>query len=475
MKSPRIALIVDHPLRDLSGLVLLARQLALEGAQVFFVPMYCQDREIFTLQPDFVLLNYLRKNNEAFVSKLAEAGIQYGILDTEGGFYGDMRGYSEVLSYRSDLYQKIRCNLIWGERMMKFWQEDFPHAHRLILTGLPRFDFYSPRYRNLKLDFLSDNFKQKPMLLINTKVAIANPLFVSLEQEIDLYRHKLKMPEEKIQFYLKVGRESIADTIELTKQVAQSFPQSQVVLRPHPHENHKTYETALNGESANISVHREGSVTPWILQSSVILHRQCTTAIEAALAGKPALAPLWVRTSSFAPDAEEVSFLVKTPEEMNELIQTALSTSGLSQTVKQKDSLEKIINTWLYKMDGQSHIRAAQAVLESIDPHQKINSARADDLIFKTFASRSGLKGQAYDLFNRLGQSIPAILWKVESQRLKKWASTQKYFTPQDIRNWSDPLSTLEGGKFEISWAVEDAEYKAHYPGRAVKMKLLTN
>ncbi|MGZ5278665.1 MAG: surface carbohydrate biosynthesis protein, partial [Pseudobdellovibrionaceae bacterium] len=373
MKSPRIALIVDHPLRDLSGLVLIARQLAQAGAHVFFVPMYCQDREIFTLQPDFVLLNYLRKNNEAFVTKLAEAGIQYGIMDTEGGFYGDMKGYSDYLSYRGDLYEKMRCNLAWGQRMLDFWTKEFPHKHPIVMTGLPRFDFYSPAYRTLKLDFLPESFKKNPMLLVNTKVAIANPLFVSLETEIDLYRNKLKMPEEKIQFYLKVGRESIEDTIALSKKLAIDFRQSHVVVRPHPHENHKTYEGPLVSEqNPNISVHREGSVTPWILQSSVVIHRQCTTAIEAALAGKPAIAPLWVRTSAFAPDAEEVSFLVNRPEEMNELIQSALSPSGLTPTGQQKQNLERIIETWLDRMDGQSHVRAANAILESIDPKQKL-------------------------------------------------------------------------------------------------------
>ncbi len=472
MKRPRIALIVDHPLRDLSGLVLIARQLAQAGADVFFVPMYCQDREIFTLQPDFVLLNYLRKNNESFVTKLAETGIQYGIMDTEGGFYGDMKGYSDYLSYRADLYEKISCNLVWGQRMLDFWTKEFPHRHKIALTGLPRFDFYSSAYQNLKLDFLPAEFKKDPLLLVNTKVAIANPLFVSLETEIDLYRNKLKMPEEKIQFYLRVGRESIEDTIAFSKRLASDFRQAHIVVRPHPHENHKTYEgPLLSSQNPNISVHREGSVTPWILQSSVILHRHCTTAIEAALAGKPAIAPMWVRTSAFAPDAEEVSFLAQTPGEMNELIHSALSPTGLAQTARQKSNLEKIIDTWLYRMDGQSHVRAANAILESFNHGQQLNEKMADSLIFKTFANRSGLKGQAYNALNLLGQAAPSMLWKIENQRMRKWSSTQKYFTPKDIQNWSNPVSALQGGDFEIIWASEKEQYKAGYPGRAVLMR----
>ena len=40
--KPHVCLIVDNPLRDLEGLVLLGRQLAAKGATVTLVPMYEQ-------------------------------------------------------------------------------------------------------------------------------------------------------------------------------------------------------------------------------------------------------------------------------------------------------------------------------------------------------------------------------------------------------------------------------------------------
>jgi hypothetical protein len=85
--APRIALTVDNPYRDLAGLVLVAWRLCQAGATCFLVPMNLQGAEIWPLMPDFVLLNYLRTNNEELARYMMEVGIQVGVLDTEGGIF----------------------------------------------------------------------------------------------------------------------------------------------------------------------------------------------------------------------------------------------------------------------------------------------------------------------------------------------------------------------------------------------------
>src|SRR5687767_9150595 len=101
MDNPRIALIVDHPLRDLGGLCLVAWELARSGAEVYLVPFNLQTREVLALAPDLVVLNYLRPNNERFVDALIVANIGYAMLDTEGGFYGDLAKYGQVMTRNS--------------------------------------------------------------------------------------------------------------------------------------------------------------------------------------------------------------------------------------------------------------------------------------------------------------------------------------------------------------------------------------
>jgi hypothetical protein len=59
----RIALVVDNPMRDLPGLVLVASELAKRNTIPVLVPFNLCPKELYFLAPDFVLLNYLRATN----------------------------------------------------------------------------------------------------------------------------------------------------------------------------------------------------------------------------------------------------------------------------------------------------------------------------------------------------------------------------------------------------------------------------
>ena len=83
----RIAIIVDNPTRDLSGAVLLGRELALRGEEVFLTSMNLRHREIPALAPDHLVVNYLRPTNDAFVEQLMHAGVRVTVLDTEGAVF----------------------------------------------------------------------------------------------------------------------------------------------------------------------------------------------------------------------------------------------------------------------------------------------------------------------------------------------------------------------------------------------------
>src|SRR5947209_3853535 len=94
----RVCLLVDHPLRDLDGLLLVAGHLAAAGTEVFLVPMY-QKHEVWLLRPDLVLVNYLRHAHASFLKTCLAGGIQVAVLDTEGGVR-DFSGFSaEVEPY----------------------------------------------------------------------------------------------------------------------------------------------------------------------------------------------------------------------------------------------------------------------------------------------------------------------------------------------------------------------------------------
>jgi surface carbohydrate biosynthesis protein len=469
MKRFRVALIVDHPLRDLPGLVLVAKHLAENGCDAYLVPMYNQERECLALAPDFVLLNYLRKNNEHFVSRLKACSISYGINDTEGGFYGNMDYYGNVLSRNEDLVSSAKCNLIWGQKVFEYLKNSSVWNHRLVISGLPRFDFYSERFRSVSLDFAFANLRALNLILINTKVAVANPQFISVEKEIDIYRNKLGISEEQIQHFLHYGRLSIADNIELAQELGKAFPESTVIIRPHPHENGQTYSNGIDAGLANVSVYREGPVIPWILKSKVVLHRHCTTAIEAALADIPAIAPDWVRTSANAPDAEAVSHVAQSRSELNDLIKDSLQ-GRLRPTERITESRARLIDDWLYRVDGLSHVRVAGEIINNL----RSGETKTDECVrqlYRIFDHRGDLKGRLFTAMSEMAAVYPSALWKLDKWRLKPWTMTQKFIELDDVKNWlSAVISKDSPEKYLVSKALPNVDYIEKYEGSAIKI-----
>ena len=190
--APRIALTVDNPYRDLAGLVLVAWRLCQAGATCFLVPMNLQGAEIWPLMPDLVLLNYLRTNNEGLARYLMEAGIQIGILDTEGGIFNPvhtstlsshsgfaqsegetpapLEQYSLSMAGDCQVRHRVACYCAWSSPFAEYASKaGWYRAQQITVTGTPRFDFYAPRWREAarRVSAYADDYPA-PMILINS-------------------------------------------------------------------------------------------------------------------------------------------------------------------------------------------------------------------------------------------------------------------------------------------------------------------
>ena len=77
----RICLIIDNPLRDFDGIVLIAAYLMMKNFEVFIVPMNAQNSDALSLNPDVVLVNYIRKNNLEILNLYKNRGIKVAIFN----------------------------------------------------------------------------------------------------------------------------------------------------------------------------------------------------------------------------------------------------------------------------------------------------------------------------------------------------------------------------------------------------------
>tara|TARA_R110002049_G_scaffold13509_2_gene58413 strand:- start:58682 stop:60037 length:1356 start_codon:yes stop_codon:yes gene_type:complete len=70
--------------------------------------------------------------------------------------------------------------------------------------------------------------------------------------------------------------------------LANTFPSTNIIVRPHPSENVENWQT-LFSEHKNIKVTNSGNVIPWIMGSKALISNGCTTSIEATILHKPTL------------------------------------------------------------------------------------------------------------------------------------------------------------------------------------------
>jgi surface carbohydrate biosynthesis protein len=85
---------------------------------------------------------------------------------------------------------------------------------------------------------------------------------------------------------------------ELIPALADAMPDYTIVARPHPAEDHRPWQEAASGR-ANVRVVNEKSVIPWLIAAKALVHNGCTTAVEAAVLGTPAVSYRPVTADAF--------------------------------------------------------------------------------------------------------------------------------------------------------------------------------
>jgi surface carbohydrate biosynthesis protein len=395
------------------------------------------------------------------------------VLDTEGGLYGDLADYAFTITDNEKVRAAVGVVCAWGPRTAEFLTEKGIFGDRQVqVTGVPRFDFYAPGWRSFFDDPLPDD-EGRPLVLVNTKVAVANPQHHSVEEEVSLYVDKLGFPPEQIERLLRVGRESIAATNELVNRLAIDLPDLRFVLRPHPHERTSTYADAIAPQAqGNLSVIREGTVDAWIVRSSALIHRQCTTAIEARLAGVPALAPMWVPTAANAPTTEEVSIQCERYDDLVKLLISAARGSAISD--EQSDAaLRSIEQEELHRVDGESHRRVAAALLTHASV-RRVDGRVTSRYFFRANERALSRRGGGGRVIRAAAAIAPVPRWSdIVHPAVAGWPLTPKAFSMADVAAVLEKAGRVESYRVTakactVSSACSRGLYRVGYRGHGV-------
>ncbi|NCO50654.1 MAG: hypothetical protein GW875_00960 [Deltaproteobacteria bacterium] len=191
----------------------------------------------------------------------------------------------------------------WGEENRELLQ-NYPHMPPNLpmhLTGNPRGDMLRPELRsffNPAVQEIRDEFGD--FLLINTNFTDVNPYLPTLglfapakdsSKPRQLGQAGKGMPRD-FAAGLEIHKRSILnDFLTMIPVLEQALPGINLVVRPHPSEDHSLYhEVAKRCERVHVS--HQGNVLPWLLACKALVHNGCTTAVESHALGVPAVSYL---------------------------------------------------------------------------------------------------------------------------------------------------------------------------------------
>ena len=191
----------------------------------------------------------------------------------------------------------------WGQENVDLLRHypALPANMPIHITGNPRGDILRSEMRPYfetevqRLRNLHGNF-----ILINTNFSDVNPFIGS----IGLFQPEKKRGGKASRGQSGIGMSRafaeglwdhkqaiLRDFTQLIPALERAFPDLNIVVRPHPSENHEIYQD-IAAQCERVAVTSEGNVIPWLLAAKAMVHNGCTTGLEAYVLGVPAISYL---------------------------------------------------------------------------------------------------------------------------------------------------------------------------------------
>ncbi len=185
--------------------------------------------------------------------------------------------------------EHTECFFAWGGYQASIITQHVPqYANRVYEVGNPRIDLLSHPLRNIfDKSTRAIQAKYPNLILINTNFSFCNNKEGpgSFRQGMELSgRMKSNKEREFFQGWHQHKKKIFDAFVEMVPHLSERLD-ANIVIRPHPCEDHKTWQKISQGLK-NVAVVYDDSVIPWLRAAKMILHNGCTTGLEGYLLGR---------------------------------------------------------------------------------------------------------------------------------------------------------------------------------------------
>ena len=283
---------LETKVRDLDGAIFLSLKLLALGYDCIIG----RNAEVNAYLP-FIRSPFLYFEGGASLGRLdfidwvhSLGGMSFSLLNEGGVFEKDMRGF--MYKFSKEYIDRADAVFLWGDQQRALLLEQYGAdvGEKLFAYGHPRFDLRRPerivRYRNAPSPAREH---AEGYILVN----LSGAHYTHHLSKEDLFEMLVEGANDDYSWehynnHYEYQKQRFTVFCEMVRRLHREFPDREIILRPHPDENRDLYHRELGGLE-RVFVTCSGSVLNWIARSSVIVHHDCTTALEAIMLGKPVL------------------------------------------------------------------------------------------------------------------------------------------------------------------------------------------
>jgi len=302
---PTLIVPVEAQVRELDAKLLLACAAAERGFSVVLGSRAFVHFGVADLPRGVYLAKSMRKLSDKMFSILRELGHEIAAFDEEA-----------LVRFANPVYhaRRLSAKAMADVSVLMAWGDDDADALRAFpgYTGVPIHVTGNPRMDLLREELLpvfkpeADELRRRfgDFVLVNTNFGAVNAFVPSLNV-MQPVGDELKPGANALGFSaefaagLYAHKRTIFEAFErLVPALCDALPAHTIVVRPHPSEDHAPWQRAVAGRANGAVVH-ENTVIPWLMAAQALVHNGCTTAVEAAVVGTPAVAYQPVRSERF--------------------------------------------------------------------------------------------------------------------------------------------------------------------------------
>ncbi len=309
--------------RELPSRLLIAAHLLEAGCTVVLGNHWSMTTEanLAALPDGIFLFKTMNKIQGRHMAEARRAGHVVAASDEEVLVFTEHNGFMYAFAEEAGM----ACELFFAqsEAHKEAVESRFPTLRgKVHATGNPRISLMSPALREAFGAKDQRIGPLKPYILFNTNYATINSIWnkdgainMSVHAEAGAFDGPDRAGREKLFFETVVWEQANHKAmLSLMQWAVSNIKGLTFVIRPHPGERAEYWQKIFAG-AANARVITQSDPHPWVLGAELLVHTGCTTGLEAALLGTPAVNLMPSDRPGIGQVTNFVNATVRTPED----------------------------------------------------------------------------------------------------------------------------------------------------------------